>query len=551
MASKSPSTQSAKLVITNDSSKTRTPSGSNSPIHQANNIPKSSVGYEAPVTPVPVPSFSSELVDDSSPAIPLAQYHSAKGQYPVVIPSQRTHLPLRSLQHVENSRLRMEDEETEIAGDSPLDEDFALTPEPHSDIEPGSDHEPRSRKRKLGKIPKRAGKSKTSPTFRRANGRGRTVTSQPPVKRIRTSPASRNAKAIARFGAGIGTQIFAPFKSDSFYYGAEVQQVLSDQRVHIKFFDDLEDTSSLIRNLRRFQLRVNDTITVEDGKRATVVDDSRWTADNEVTAIYMDGDEEQSIIINAKDVRIPARSIQSQWKDRSLDPKEIMPAIQRRTIRETPSPSKLSSSSVLSSRLTRKPLSRYALIITLGPKNDNSWVVKKEMYQKMVRSSGGTLLNDWSDIYSMPGKYTYSNKRFIMTQDDFKYSLRDKNHNDTFDKVFLVSDIHNQKPKYLMALALGIPCISTDWLDALAEGKQESWSHHLLAAGYSEYLGASVSQLVDLNWGESVEHMTEIMENSVPLKLLAGKSVLCVGKETFPEPPKKVGFPIEIYKCIC
>lgn len=539
MASKSPSTQSAKLVITNDSSKTRTPSGSNSPIHQANNIPKSSVGYEAPVTPVPVPSFSSELVDDSSPAIPLAQYHSAKGQYPVVIPSQRTHLPLRSLQHVENSRLRMEDEETEIAGDSPLDEDFALTPEP------------RSRKRKLGKIPKRAGKSKTSPTFRRANGRGRTVTSQPPVKRIRTSPASRNAKAIARFGAGIGTQIFAPFKSDSFYYGAEVQQVLSDQRVHIKFFDDLEDTSSLIRNLRRFQLRVNDTITVEDGKRATVVDDSRWTADNEVTAIYMDGDEEQSIIINAKDVRIPARSIQSQWKDRSLDPKEIMPAIQRRTIRETPSPSKLSSSSVLSSRLTRKPLSRYALIITLGPKNDNSWVVKKEMYQKMVRSSGGTLLNDWSDIYSMPGKYTYSNKRFIMTQDDFKYSLRDKNHNDTFDRVFLVSDIHNQKPKYLMALALGIPCISTDWLDALAEGKQESWSHHLLAAGYSEYLGASVSQLVDLNWGESVEHMTEIMENSVPLKLLAGKSVLCVGKETFPEPPKKVGFPIEIYKCIC
>jgi thiamine monophosphate kinase len=35
-------------------------------------------------------------------------------------------------------------------------------------------------------------------------------------------------------------------------------------------------------------------------------------------------------------------------------------------------------------------------------------------------------------------------------------------------QVFLVSDAPNAKPRFLTALALGIPCLSVEWLKALS-----------------------------------------------------------------------------------
>lgn len=56
----------------------------------------------------------------------------------------------------------------------------------------------------------------------------------------------------------------------------------------------------------------------------------------------------------------------------------------------------------------------------------------------------------------------------------------------------------------------------------------KDWQQYLLPAGTSETLNARVSQMVDLDWGNSLEHLEDIAGNQVPFKLFDGKSVLCV-----------------------
>lgn len=70
------------------------------------------------------------------------------------------------------------------------------------------------------------------------------------------------------------------------------------------------------------------------------------------------------------------------------------------------------------------------------------------------------------------------------------------------------------------------------------------WPSHLLSAGYSDTLGARVTQMVDLDWGTTLDHLTGIMSNKVPTKLFSNMSILVLGQDYFPPPAKgkKVSF---------
>ena len=68
------------------------------------------------------------------------------------------------------------------------------------------------------------------------------------------------------------------------------------------------------------------------------------------------------------------------------------------------------------------------------------------------------------------------------------------------------------------------------------QGKEEDWQQYLLPAGLCESLDARVSQLVDLDWGNSSEHLREITENKVPSKVFAGMRILCVSPDYVPVP---------------
>jgi hypothetical protein len=57
---------------------------------------------------------------------------------------------------------------------------------------------------------------------------------------------------------------------------------------------------------------------------------------------------------------------------------------------------------------------------------------------------------------------------------------------------------------------------------------------YLLPAGTSEQLNARLSQIVDVDWGSSPDHIQEIMDNTAPLKLFNDLSILCVSPEFLP-----------------
>jgi hypothetical protein len=61
----------------------------------------------------------------------------------------------------------------------------------------------------------------------------------------------------------------------------------------------------------------------------------------------------------------------------------------------------------------------------------------------------------------------------------------------------------------------------------------------MLPQGYSAVLKARPSQQVDVDWGNSVHQLLDIMNNTVACKLFAGKSILCVGADMLCHPKGK------------
>lgn len=70
----------------------------------------------------------------------------------------------------------------------------------------------------------------------------------------------------------------------------------------------------------------------------------------------------------------------------------------------------------------------------------------------------------------------------------------------------------------------------------ITQGKEREWAGYLLPQGYSTALGARASQQVDVDWGNSIYHVTDIMNNRVACKLFAGKSILCIGQDMVCDP---------------
>jgi hypothetical protein len=91
------------------------------------------------------------------------------------------------------------------------------------------------------------------------------------------------------------------------------------------------------------------------------------------------------------------------------------------------------------------------------------WEKEKETIMRIIKTNGGTVLDDWSDIFSLAGEYSANKKRWVIRSDSIGTELKHD-----IQQVFLVSNEANAKPRFLTALALGIPCLSVEWLKSLS-----------------------------------------------------------------------------------
>lgn len=327
--------------------------------------------------------------------------------------------------------IREEDETTEPADDNPMDED--------EDAIPLSRKRERAASKPASKLETRSSKASTPVPTKRMRLQTSTVRS------ISASP----------------TRIFALWKKTSKYYPAIVYSHTQNSTRFKVHFDDGDEAVLDITQMRRCELHLDDEIVPNtphtDAAIATVIDLSEL--ENNRVLVRSVNSEPEDITLKLQEISITTRTIGSQWKDRTLRVEEIVTKVKSTTLNDTPTPSR---TSVSGTRGTAKILSNAGFAVSLSPDCQTADRRKDEIY-KAIKASGGRILENWCEVLHTGGKMI-DNKRWVLTQSDVVYKPKAR-----VERAFMLSDDCNQKPKYLEALALGIPCLDVKWLDELDE----------------------------------------------------------------------------------
>ncbi|KAH9043147.1 hypothetical protein EDB85DRAFT_916951 [Lactarius pseudohatsudake] len=392
--------------------------------------------------------------------------------------------------------------DTEAADDLPVEaEDDVPTPS-------GSKVQLPSSRRRLPTVPIRKARNRSTP---------REASKTPSLARATKRHKSHHPTA---------TRVFALWKHEAAYFSGIISERVGPiDRFKIQFDDGDEDVVDL-KNIRRLELRVGDRVSVIESQEKAMVANVDGQNHGTVTVEPTDAPENEfEVEING--IKIQSRAISAQWQDRTIGVDEIVTLVPT-TKAETPSSWRNSNAG-----LNKKVLAKVGIVVTMSVGYERE--KEKESILRVIRNIGGTVLDDWSDIFSLAGEYSSNKKRWVVTSDSIGTETKLDIH-----QVFLISDAANAKARYLTALALGIPCVSVTWLEALSSGQcsVSDWPSYLLSAGYSDTLGARVTQMVDIDWGTTLDHLTGIMSNKVPTKLFSKMSVLVLGQEYFPPPAK-------------
>ena len=272
------------------------------------------------------------------------------------------------------------------------------------------------------------------------------------VSGVRSTKKNKNHHRTA-------TRVFALWKQDAAYFsGIVFERVGQSDRFKVNFDDGDEDFVDL-KNLRRVELQIGDRVSIiESHEKATVVNVDGQRQDT--VTVRLTDDSSAELEVKVSGLKIQSRAIKSQWGNRTMNADEIVTLVSRTKL-ETPTTSLRNSSASLSKRV----LSKVGIVVTLSVGRDRDWEKEKDMITRIIKTNGGTVLEDWSDIFSLAGEYSFNKKRWVITSDNIGTELSNDIH-----QVFLVSDAANAKPRFLTALALGIPCLSVDWLRDLSSG---------------------------------------------------------------------------------
>lgn len=375
--------------------------------------------------------------------------------------------------------------------------------------------------------PARGGKRKRTVSSSARKNSNKSNGAKTPKEDVNTPP-TRPPKRLksgssARIVSGIdATRVFALWKTDGHYYPGTVYSLVGPGRYHIYFDDDTEQDAEL-KFMRACLFKAGDHVLLEDKSRAKVVNSSPSdiAGHRPDDAITLDLDLDGEETVEVRSIILASRTVGAEWGDRVLTEDAISTILKPKV--PTPTPKGTPAPSENSTRAGRKPLHKTGLVITSSPSNAGA---AREALVTGIRKHGGVVLDDWSTLFAMEGAVDKRGQRWILKAEDIKWTGRTD-----VERAFLISDDNHQKPKFLIALALGIPCLSVEWVTScISQGVEVDWQPYLLPAGFSEHLNTRVSQLVDLDWGNSIEHLRGINENLVAAKVFSDMAILCVNK---------------------
>jgi DNA repair protein Crb2 Tudor domain/BRCA1 C Terminus (BRCT) domain len=274
----------------------------------------------------------------------------------------------------------------------------------------------------------------------------------------KTPSIATTARALKRNNYHpMATRVFALWKQAAAYFsGIVYERVKQSDRFKINFDDGDEDVID-VKNLRRLELRVGDRVSIiESQEKATIANVDRQQR-GFVTVQLVD-DPTTEFEVEVLGIKIQSRAVGSQWGDRAINTDEIVTLM---STLKTETPTSLRNSS--SNLNKKKVLTKVGIVVTMSVGSDRE--KERELTMRIIKANGGTVLDDWSDIVALAGEHSANKKRWVITSDNIAMEMK-------FDiqQVFLVSDAANTKPRFLTALALGIPCLSVEWLRHLSSG---------------------------------------------------------------------------------
>lgn len=339
------------------------------------------------------------------------------------------------------------------------------------------------------------------------------VASTPNLERVRAGSGTPRSISNEDQHSSQSTRVWAYWKSNRCYYSGEIESLVGNGLYHVRF-DDGEEADVELFHLRRDALRIGDSVSIQKAK-GTVREITTVKGSTKVVVAHAKGEEEVDLAL----ISIPVRTITTDWKDRFISAGEVYPSSPSggHSLRRSPTKQPLLPKRVPSSG-TSGFLAGTAVVLTSTSDLDT-----KERIQKLVTTSGGYVANDWADLYPMVGKHDKT--RWIGSQKDLTYhGPKD------VQRVFLLSDSDSHKPKYLRAIALGVPCLSFNWILDNKGKSIEDWLPYLLPAGNCRSLDTRISQMVDLAWGTNPKQLRDIRFSTVAAKLFDQMSILVVGE---------------------
>ncbi|KAJ7097825.1 hypothetical protein B0H15DRAFT_901638 [Mycena belliarum] len=357
---------------------------------------------------------------------------------------------------------------------------------------------PSTRKRKRGVVVE----SLSVQTQTRARRATKTSTCARPVKKARATSTS-NAQP---------TRVFALWWKDNHYYPGVVRSQIGQDLYKVDFDDETSDEVKLDQ-LRLCNPRVGDTAFVPKFNRPVKIT-AILVADKKVSVAARGFSRD----VLVSELKIESKAITSGWADRILAAEAIVCIEKPPRLLISPT---LSRMSVLSSVSSRKSsaLAKLGFCITYAGAD----AVKEELI-RWIKNNGGVIIEDWEDVVSMKGKQT--NTRWTLEQKDATPMFRG------IDGVFLLADGASQTPKFLTALALGIPCLKIDFIGHAVEmGTWRDWRMFLLPSGASKSRNCKMTQFVNADWGGQTDHLKNIMNNPAAHKVFRDKNILCIDSE--------------------
>lgn len=276
-----------------------------------------------------------------------------------------------------------------------------------------------------------------------------------PTKRVKRGTTATPARSLrsesAKHSNSVeGTRVFALWPQDGHWYAGVVHSEAEEGR-YLVHFDDTNRHCLRIPEMRLCDLRQDDEVLYDSLNRpARVV-----AVEGLRVMVELDGKTDWKVM---RELRIPNTTIRYGWNDRTLSKPDIVTTHSRQATATPSRPSAVGPSANDGPKL-KHLMGSTGFIITSRDANE------KDDIQSEVRRLGGHILDNFpTDVIDLKGQLPDKKNSWILSKKQAVWK-GDRN----TKRLFLIADDSLLTPKYLMALALGIPCVSQAWLTDSAE----------------------------------------------------------------------------------